>query len=109
MDLAKLNTFLRTLIMNIELAFRLFFDIRVPLLAKLLFITVFAVYLIFPLDIVPDLLPVLGQTDDFVVFIFLMFQFINSCPAGIIDEHKQEILGGDWKIQILKYLVQIGK
>lgn len=109
MDLAKLSSILKTLILNIELAFRLFFDFRIPLLPKLLFLIVFAIYLLFPLDFIPDFLPAIGQADDLILFIFLMFQFINSCPIEIIDEHKQAIMGGEWKIQIFKYLVKTGE
>lgn len=104
MNLSQLNRFLTTFILNIELAWRLFFDFRIPLITKIIFITVLGIYVVSPIDFVPDLLPVVGQVDDLVIFALCMLQFIDACPLPLVDEHKQAIMKGEWKISFLKYL-----
>ena len=104
MNLAELNKFLTSLCANIELTWRLFFDLRVPFLTKIIFITVLSVYLVLPVDLIPDFLPVLGQVDDLVLFFFFMLQFIKSCPEEVVNLHKQAIVSGDWKLGIFKFL-----
>jgi uncharacterized membrane protein YkvA (DUF1232 family) len=104
MNLAELNRFLTSCCANIELTWRLFCDLRVPLLTKIIFITVLSLYLISPIDLIPDFLPVLGQVDDVALSFFLMLQFIKSCPEEIVNLHKQSIVNGDWKLGIFKFL-----
>jgi uncharacterized membrane protein YkvA (DUF1232 family) len=104
MNFLTINKFLTTFMLNIELAWRLITDCRVAITNKLIFIIIAAIYLICPIDFIPDFLPVLGQSDDLLLFAFLMMQFINSCPVEIIEQHKNSILNGDWKIRIFKYL-----
>lgn len=104
MNLSQLTKFLTAFIYNLELAWRLMIDRRVPLLPKMLFFVVLSLYVLSPIDIVPDLIPVLGQMDDLAVFIAVIFQFVSSCPAFIVDEHKSDIVNGDWRIGFLKHL-----
>lgn len=106
MNLVQINTFVTAFMHNIELAWRLLLDNRIPLITKILFMGILGAYLISPIDVVPDFLPVVGQVDDIVLFVLMMMQFINSCPITLIEEHKQEILNGEWKISFLKYLVR---
>jgi len=106
MNLVRINNFVTAFMHNIELAWRLYFDKRIPLITKIVFGGILGAYVISPIDFIPDLLPVVGQVDDIVVFVLLMMQFINSCPANFIDEHKKQILNGEWKISFLKHLVR---
>lgn len=106
MNLVQINNFLTAFMHNIELAWRLFFDKRIPLITKIVFIGILGAYVISPIDLIPDLLPVVGQVDDVVLFVLMMMQFINSCPLPFIEEHKQEILDGEWKLSFLKHLVR---
>jgi uncharacterized membrane protein YkvA (DUF1232 family) len=57
----------------------------IPLLA--------ALYLIFPLDVVPDLLPVLGQLDDLGVALLAFEVFLRRCPAGAVAFHRAALAG----------------
>jgi uncharacterized membrane protein YkvA (DUF1232 family) len=107
MNLAELNKFFTTFILNIELTWRLFFDLRVPLITKLVFITVLSMYIVMPIDLIPDFLPVIGQTDDLILFVIFMLQFVKSCPGEIVEMHKQAILNGDWKIGFFRNLTGI--
>ena len=66
---------LSALLTHARLAVRLLREPRVPLLAKVVPVLA-AVYLVSPLDAVPDLIPVLGQLDD-VGFVVSLSDFIH--------------------------------
>jgi uncharacterized membrane protein YkvA (DUF1232 family) len=63
-------------------------DKRVPLRLKLI-LPVTLIYLISPLDIVPDILPVLGRIDDILMIIIGIAIFLGMAPKGIVSEHLQ--------------------
>lgn len=109
MNLEQLNKFLTTFMLNIELTWRLISDFRIPLLTKIVFIAALSIYLVVPIDLIPDFFPILGQVDDLILFILFMMQFINSCPIEIVEAHKQSILNGEWKLKFLKYLLGCSK
>jgi uncharacterized membrane protein YkvA (DUF1232 family) len=75
-----------------RLALRLLRDSRVPLGAKLIFGAT-VVYLLSPLDIVPDWIPVLGQADDVMVLMAGLNLFLKACPRWLVQEHESD-LGG---------------
>jgi len=78
---------LRTLVSHVRLTVRLLREPGVPLLTKA-FIVLAALYLISPLDFVPDFLPVLGQLDDLGVILFALEAFLKLCPAGAVEFHR---------------------
>jgi uncharacterized membrane protein YkvA (DUF1232 family) len=81
---------LRSLLTQARLAFRLLRDPRVPWLLKA--IPILAVlYVIWPLDFVPDLLPGLGQLDDIGVLIFALELFVRLCPPAAQAFHKEAL------------------
>lgn len=104
MNLSQINSFFKTLMLNFELVFRLIFDINVPLINKLLFLIITLAYTIMPIDLLPDFLPAIGQVDDLAIIIFMMLQFIGSCPESIVNYHKQNIMQGNWRIGLFKLL-----
>jgi uncharacterized membrane protein YkvA (DUF1232 family) len=65
-------------------------DPRVPTEQKLVLAAV-AAYLAFPLDIIPDFIPVIGELDDLAVLIFGLDWFIRNAPADVVDEHMARI------------------
>jgi uncharacterized membrane protein YkvA (DUF1232 family) len=65
-------------------------DPRVPTQQKVVLGAV-AAYLAFPIDIIPDFIPVLGQLDDVGVLIFGLDWFIKNAPADVVDEHMARI------------------
>lgn len=109
MNLSQLTKFLTAFIYNIELTWRLMIDARVPLLPKILFFVILSVYVISPIDIMPDIIPILGQMDDLAVFVAVIFQFVSSCPTFIVEEHKSNIVNGEWRIGFLKHLAGGGQ
>jgi uncharacterized membrane protein YkvA (DUF1232 family) len=69
-------------------------DPRVPTRQKLVLGAV-AGYLVFPLDIIPDFIPVIGQLDDLGVLIFGLDFFIRNAPPEVVEEHMGRIARND--------------
>jgi uncharacterized membrane protein YkvA (DUF1232 family) len=69
-------------------------DPRVPTQQKLVLGAV-AGYLVFPIDIIPDFIPVLGQLDDLGVLIFGLDFFIRNAPKEVVEEHMGRIARND--------------
>lgn len=80
---------LRDLFESGRLALRLFSDRRVPTLLKAIpFLAL--VYLISPLDFLPDSIPFVTQIDDLAVILIALKLFISMAPEDVVAE-----LGGD--------------
>jgi len=84
---------LGTLFSRVRLTGRLLREPAVPLIVKTLPL-VAALYVIFPLDFVPDLIPVLGQLDDLGVIVVALEAFIHLCPPDAIAFHGAAISQG---------------
>lgn len=78
---------------RVRLAWRLFHDPRVPLWPKILVPAVVLTYVFVPLDILPDLTPVLGQLDDLTLIALGLQAFILLCPKHIASEHLARLRG----------------
>lgn len=84
---------LRTLLSQIRLAIRLLREPRVPLAIKAVPLLA-ALYVISPIDVVPDVLPVLGQLDDLGIAIVALELFIGLCPMSAQAFHRTAIAQG---------------
>ena len=73
---------------KIGLLWSLFRDPAVPLHAKAV-VPVLVLYLLFPFDLIPDFIPLLGQLDDLVVIGAGLMLFVALTPADLIEEHLQ--------------------
>lgn len=75
-------------------------DPRVPLRHKLVLGGI-AAYLTLPIDVIPDVIPLVGQLDDLAVLVFGVDWFIRNTPQEVVDEHlariarHEDILGED--------------
>jgi uncharacterized membrane protein YkvA (DUF1232 family) len=69
-----------------RLAWRLLWDQRVPLWTKLIPPAVLA-YVVFPLDLLPDVALGLGQVDDIAVVLIGVKLFIELAPPDVVREH----------------------
>jgi uncharacterized membrane protein YkvA (DUF1232 family) len=78
---------LRALLFDIRLALRLLREPRVPVLAKAV-IPIAALYFVSPVDLLPDIIPVLGEMDDLVVAYGALKMFINLCPPAAAAFHR---------------------
>jgi uncharacterized membrane protein YkvA (DUF1232 family) len=85
--LLKSAQIVRLLLQHGRLAWRLARDRRTPLLPKLL-LGAAIVYAVSPLDLVPDVIPFLGQMDDVAVLAFALNLFFKNVPAWLRAEHE---------------------
>ncbi len=74
------------LVQNGRLAWRLFLDRRVPGLLKLVVPGLMGAYIVFPVDLLPDIFPIVGQLDDLAVFALAVRVFIELSPKEIVRE-----------------------
>ena len=81
------------LVRNAQLTWRLLKDPRVPLPIKLIIPGVVGVYLLSPIDFMPDVLPLIGQIDDIAVLFGGVMLFIQMCPPDVVDEHRAALAG----------------
>ena len=84
---------LSMLFSQVRLTSRLLREPRVPLVAKSVPVLA-ALYLVSPLDFIPDLFPVLGQVDDVTLGLVALATFLRMCPAGPVAFHRGAIAGG---------------
>ena len=80
----------RTLIADARLAVRLLREPRVPALTKALPLLAL-VYLISPVDFVPDLIPLLGQVDDLGVLVAITELFRRLSPPAVVAYHRSAV------------------
>ncbi len=83
----------RTLLDSLRLTLRLLREPAVPLLAKGLPI-VAALYIVSPLDFVPDVLPIIGQLDDLGLLLVAIQGFLKLCPASAVAHHRTALAAG---------------
>ena len=89
-DMGEVVDLIRRLPMYIRLVWALIRDGRVPVQQKLILVGIGA-YLFFPIDLIPDFVPVLGQLDDLAVVLLGLDLFIRSAPPDIVEEHLAKI------------------
>mgnify|MGYP000008689865 CR=1 FL=1 len=72
-------------------------DKRTPFLAKF-FAAVTVGYLLSPIDLIPDFIPVLGLLDDIVLIPVLIITTVSLIPESLLDELRTRI-DSDEKLQ----------
>lgn len=94
-DEERRRGFLSELIANFQLALRLMADRQVPLGTKLLLPLLTLGYFALPIDLLPDVVPFLGQFDDLIALVLLTRLFIALAPADVVAAHRAQMgLGG---------------
>jgi uncharacterized membrane protein YkvA (DUF1232 family) len=78
---------------QVRLTGRLLREPRVPLLVKVVPVMA-ALYLVSPLDVIPDLFPLVGQVDDLTLSFIALATFLRLCPEGPVDFHRGAIAEG---------------
>src|SRR5438477_4065386 len=84
-DMTEVMDLIRRLPTYIRLVWALLRDGRVPARQKLILVGIGG-YLFFPIDLIPDFVPVLGQLDDLAVVLLGLDLFIRSAPSDIVEE-----------------------
>ncbi len=90
---------LQVVINELRLTWRLIRDPRVPMWTKII---PFAglIYVLSPLDLIPDVLIGLGQLDDLGVILAGLRLFQTFSPAYVVDEHRAA-LEGDTQAEVI--------
>ncbi len=81
---------LAEVIKRFRLVWQLFRDKRIPLWTKSV-LPISLLYLISPLDFVPDVALGLGQLDDLGVILLGMALFVKLCPPEVVEQHRHQI------------------
>jgi uncharacterized membrane protein YkvA (DUF1232 family) len=61
-------------------------DPRTPIGLKAMLAAALA-YVVFPIDLIPDVIPILGQADDLTVLLLVLDLFIQNAPREVRAEH----------------------
>ena len=76
-----------------RLYWRLVCDPRVSIWPKAL-LALSGLYVLSPIDIIPDVIPFIGEVDDLVIVIAVCRLFIYLCPREVVQEHVRRIDAG---------------
>lgn len=82
----RMGNFLMFLPNLVMLLGRMLKDSRVPAAEKALFVAAI-VYVISPLDFIPDVFPFIGQVDDLYVVALTLLRLVNRTDASVVREH----------------------
>jgi uncharacterized membrane protein YkvA (DUF1232 family) len=82
----RLRNFLMFLPNMVMLLGRLLKDASVPVAEKALFAAAI-VYVISPLDFIPDFFPFIGQVDDLYLVALVLLRFINRTDDSVVRQH----------------------
>ncbi|MEQ1644422.1 MAG: YkvA family protein [Pyrinomonadaceae bacterium] len=82
----RMRSFLMFLPNMVMLLGRLLKDSRVPTAEKALFLGAI-VYVISPLDLIPDILPFIGQVDDLYVVALTLLRLVNRTDESVVRQH----------------------
>ena len=76
-----------TLIPNLlKLLYRLFTDSRVPTTEKVFLIGAI-VYVVSPIDLIPDFIPFIGEVDDLYLVALTLLRLLTRTPENVVREH----------------------
>lgn len=84
---------LRSLLERVRLAVRLLREPAVPVGVKAL-TALPLLYVVSPIDLLPDVIPVIGQLDDLGVVLVAIELFLGLCPPAAVDHHRAGIQAG---------------
>ncbi len=83
-------SFFQQLWLQVRLSWALLKDSRVPLTLKAIPLAAL-VYTLSPIDLIPDVIPILGQLDDLGVLMAALTTFNRLAPPDIVEEHTQRL------------------
>lgn len=90
----KSGGFLDDLLLNGQIAWKLYTDPRVSMLLKVAVPVVALLYFIMPIDLLPDFIPVIGQLDEVAIALLLIRMFVALAPTDIVAEYRNKTAGG---------------
>ncbi len=84
---------LSEIVSNARLAWKLFRDPRVSKATKVLIPGIAVAYLLLPIDVIPDFIPVIGQLDDLAIIALAIKFFIDMSPSWLVQYYRDELAG----------------
>tara|TARA_B100000470_G_scaffold119474_1_gene92158 strand:- start:1371 stop:1691 length:321 start_codon:yes stop_codon:yes gene_type:complete len=91
--------FLFRLISSIRLIWKLLTDSRVPFWIRIA-LPLALIYVISPIDILPDFIPVMGRVDDIIAVVAGIMILLKLAPKKVVNQHKkdnQTIIDGEYR------------
>ena len=91
--------FLFRLISSIRLIWKLLTDSRVPFWIRIA-LPVALIYVISPIDILPDFIPVIGRVDDIIAIIAGIMILLKLAPKKVVNQYKKDnktIIDGEYR------------
>jgi uncharacterized membrane protein YkvA (DUF1232 family) len=82
----RMTSFLMFLPNMVRLLGRLLKDARVPGAEKALFVAAI-IYVISPIDLIPDIFPFIGQVDDLYVVALTLLRLVNRTDESVVRQH----------------------
>lgn len=86
----RLKQKVKTIKSDIHVLILAYSDNRTPILAKIL-IGVTVGYLLSPIDLIPDFIPILGLLDDLILVPLLIVLSIRLIPTDVLSEARERI------------------
>ena len=99
MNLSSSSRYLRTARIVVKLptyarmVWGLVRDPRTPIGLKAMLLAALA-YVVMPVDLIPDVIPILGQADDLTVLMLVLDLFIQNAPPEVRSEHTTRARNG---------------
>lgn len=100
-DLEKISDIVFVLPDLTALIYRLLKDNRVPMKTKIS-ISASIAYLMFPIDIIPDKIPIIGKIDDLAIIVFVLGRIYDEVSIQVIAENWS---GKDEFITVLRSII----
>ena len=91
--------FLFRLISSIRLIWKLLTDSRVPFWIRIA-LPLALIYVISPIDILPDFIPVVGRVDDIIAIIAGIMILLKLAPKKVVNQYKKDnktIIDGEYR------------
>ena len=89
-DAKEVAGLLSEVVKKARLTWRLLLDGRVSPGVKLIILATF-IYILSPVDLLPDPIVGLGQLDDLAALILGVKLFIEMCPREVVEEHLKKL------------------
>ena len=91
--------FLFRLISSIRLIWKLLTDSRVPFWIRIA-LPLALIYVISPIDILPDFIPVIGRVDDIIAIVAGIMILLKLAPKKVVNQYKKDdktIIDGEYR------------
>jgi len=92
--IARLRDLAKRMALDVEALALAYRDPRVPRAARVV-IGLTVAYALSPIDLIPDVIPVLGLLDDLLIVPFGLWLALRMVPPGVIEEARQRARSGD--------------